>query len=405
MSRSGLAAAFGCLVLASPAPAQTILTFEKVVARAREQAGAVVIARARVAEAEAELRTASARFRDNPYLEGNAGPRIGASTRTTDVAIGISQQFETGGQRRARVAGAEAVIDKHRAEVDEARRNAVYEAAVAFLDAVAAGERLRISEEGDAVSRELLNTAERRLALGDIAAIDVNLARIDSARSAATLRAARADFTSAIGRLRGLLRLPATEAVELRGALDLPAPATLDVLRAGVADRPVLAALKAETREAEAQVQLGRALRKPDLGVRVAYEREATDDIVLGGLTIALPAFQRGEGVLAGGVARASRLRIELETVQQLALGDVETAYAVYQQRAMLASAFAAEATPSLDDNQDLARRSYDAGELNLRDYLLMRRDALDTRIALIERRLDAARSRVTVDYVAGALR
>jgi cobalt-zinc-cadmium efflux system outer membrane protein len=164
-------------------------------------------------------------------------------------------------------------------------------------------------------------------------------------------------------------------------------------------------ALRADAREADAQIQLGRALQRPDLGFRIGYEREETDNIVLGGLTITLPAFQRGQGTLAAGSARASRARLELETARQMAMADLETAYAVHQQHATLAATLVSEAGPSLDDNQNLARRSYEAGELNLMALLLIRRDALDTRTLMIDRRLDAARSRVEIDYVAGVVR
>jgi cobalt-zinc-cadmium efflux system outer membrane protein len=405
MLRVVLATLVASCGLASYASAQTILTFEETLSRAREQSGAVVVARARVAETEAGLLDVSARFRDNPVIEGAAGPRAGTQARSTDFDVAVSQQFETGGQGRARVAVAQAAIDRQRAETDGARRVAVFDAAVAFLDGVAASERLRIAEEGDAVSRELLNVTERRFALGDIAAIDLGLARIDAARSGASLRSARADFTAAVGRLRTVLRLPANEPVELRGALDLPGPPPLESLRAALEQRPEFVALAAQTREAEAQIQLGRALRRPDLGFRLAFEREEQDNIVLGGLTITLPAFQRGQGTLAAGVARGARARLELDVARQTALSELETAYAVYQQHATLAGTFASEAVPSLDDNLDLARRSYEAGELNLRELLLIRRDALDTRRAIVDHRLDAARSRVAVDFLAGVLR
>jgi cobalt-zinc-cadmium efflux system outer membrane protein len=405
MFRVVLATLVASVALAASASAQTILTLEETIARAREQSGAVVVARARVAEIEAGLLDVSARFRDNPIIETTAGPRAGGDARSTDLGVVVSQQFETGGQRRARVAGAQAAIDRQRAETDGARRVAVFDAVVAFLDGVAASERLRIAEEGDTVSRELLNVTERRYALGDIAAIDLGLARIDAARSAATLRGARADFTAAIGRLRAVLRLSATGPVELRGTLDLPGPPPLESLRAVLEQRPEFVALSAESREADAQIQLGRALQRPDLAFRVSYEREQQDNIVLGGLAITLPAFQRGQGTLAGGAARAARARLELDVARQTATSELETAYAVYQQHATLAGAFASEAVPSLDDNLDLARRSYEAGELNLRELLLIRRDALETRTAIVDSRFEAARSRVAIDHVAGVLR
>jgi cobalt-zinc-cadmium efflux system outer membrane protein len=164
------------------------------------------------------------------------------------------------------------------------------------------------------------------------------------------------ECTGAVGRIRALLRLPMNEPLELRGSLDLSAPLPLDGLRAAVADRPDLVALRAETREAEAQIQLGRALRRPDLG---GYERDERDTILLGGLAITLPTFQRGQGTLAAGAARASRARLQLETTQQAALAELETAYAVYHQHATLAGTLVSEVEPSLDDNQDLARRSW----------------------------------------------
>jgi cobalt-zinc-cadmium efflux system outer membrane protein len=405
MSRIILLAAAVCAGGVADGFAQSVLTFEDTIARARDQAGAIAVARARIAEAEAGIVEASARFRDNPMLEGGAGPRYADGGRPIDLELGISQQFETGGQRRARIAAARAAIDHQRADADETRRRVVFAAATAFVEGVAANERLQIAEESDVVSRELVAATERRFAAGDVAAMDLNLARIEAARSIAALRAARADLTRAVGALRGLLRLPESQPLELRGTLDTPRPAPLASLRTALDSRPDFVALRAELREATAQQQLGAALRRPDLGVRLAYEREETHSIVLGGLTIALPMFQSGQGVRAVSDARAARARVELETTQQEAIAELETAYAVSEQQDALVTAFVGDAMPSVIDNEGLARRSYEAGEINLMDLLLIRREALETRTAMIDRRLDAAHSRLMVDFLAGVLR
>src|SRR5688572_11695614 len=404
MARVFSSAAFCWLVAAVSANGQVVLTLQETIDRAREQTGALVVARARTAEAEAGVIDALARFRDNPVLEGAAGPRTGSGTRGVDVEFGVSQQFETGGQRQARTAGARAAVDRQRADGQRSVRDVVFNAASAFLDAVAATERLQIAEGAETIARELLNATERRFALGDIAAIDVNLARIDAARSTATLVSARADLTAAVGTLRALLRIPATEPIELRGSLDLPPPPPMERLEALVETRPEFAVLQAEIREADAQAQLGRALGRPDIGFRLAYAREDSDTIMLGGLTVTLPAFQKGQGTLAAGVAKANRARTETEITRQAALADLRTAYAVYEQHAALSAAFEKDAAASLADNETLARRSYEAGEMNLMDSLLIRRDAIDTRLTIIDRRLDAARSRLTVDFAAGVI-
>ena len=104
------------------------------------------------------------------------------------------------------------------------------------------------------------------------------------------------------------------------------------------------------------------------------------------------------------GVARASRARTEAEVVRQTAVAELRTAFAVYEQHAALSAALEKDAAPSLADNETLARRSYEAGEMNLMDSLLIRRDAVDTRLTIVDRRLDAARSRLTVDFIAGVI-
>lgn len=405
MVRAAPAALALTLCAAVPASAQIVLTFDEAIARAREQAGEVAVARAAVAEAEAAVVDASARFRDNPVLEIGGGPRAGSGARYTEIDIGLSQQFETGGQRLARIDAARAAVARGQAEIERAARDAVYEAGLAFLDGIAAGERLRLAEEANTVSADLLRAAERRYAAGDIAAIDLNLARVEAARTSASLAAARADLAAAVGVLRALLRLPDGEPIELSGSLDIEPLPPLERLVAAVESRPEFAALDADLREAEAQERLGRALARPDLGLRVGYEREEGDTIVLGGLTVTLPAFQQGRGTLAAGRARASRARVERETLRTRALAELRSAHAVASQRGSLAAALAAEASPGLADNDALGRRSYEAGEMSLMDLLLIRRDAVETRLLIIDRRLEAARSRLHVLYIAGELR
>jgi cobalt-zinc-cadmium efflux system outer membrane protein len=296
-------------------------------------------------------------------------------------------------------------IDRQRALADQASRRAVFDAASAFLRGIAAGERIRVAEEADTVSRDLLAAAQRRFTAGDIAAMDVNLARIDAARTASTLRAARADLLEATGELRALLRIQRRQPVELQGSLDTTAVPPRDALERSTTARPEFAALEAERRQADSEVRLGTALRRPDVGLAARYAREGSDTIVLAGLTVALPAFQNGRGSEAAGAARARRLGLELDATREIALAELASALDVHQQRLDVADALLADALPSVADNEGLARRSYEAGELNLVELLFVRRDALDMRTLIVERRLDAALSRLHVDYLAGVLR
>ena len=126
---------------------------------------------------------------------------------------------------------------------------------------------------------------------------------------------------------------------------------------------------------------------------------------MLAGLSVSLPAFDRAQAPLAAGLAHATRVRLELETTRERARADLAAAYATYQQRRELSEALSRDALASVADNESLARRSYDAGEMNLIDLLLVRREALATRTELVDSRLDTALSRLTVDLRAGVLR
>ena len=405
MSRGLCAVMAGCLCLGAHAAAgQTVLTLEGVLARARDQAGAPAVARARVAEAESGLVDVSARYR-NPVIDGGVGPRFGTSGRTADIDLGFSQPLETSAGRRARIDGVVATVDRRRAEADTTSRGAMLDAASAFVHGLAATEQVRIAEEVVRLDRELLSATERRYAAGDVSAIDVNLARLEAARSAAMLGSAAADLTSALGRLRAILRMAPAEPLRLDGSLEPPPLVPLERLEASAQQRPEFAALEAELRAADSETQLGHALGRPELGIRAGYEREGGDNIFLGGLTVTLPAFQRGRGLLAAGAARATRARLEIETLRAQVLADLRTAYAVTEQRTAVAEALSQAALPTVADNEELGRRSYDAGEMNLMDLLLIRRTSTETRLTVVSRRLEAALGRLEVDYLAGVIR
>lgn len=389
---------------AGSASAQTVLNLDDVMARARE-GPAPDAALARAGEEEATLLDAAARFAHNPTVDAQAGPRGSAGGRTLDLAIGVSQPLDN---RALRLAGAQvtrASADRIRIEAETIRHRDVHDAAAVFLTALADRDRLRVLEDAEALARQLAETNARRFAIGDVSGIDVGLSNLELARAAAATSAARADLQQRLGHLRTLIRIPAGDAITLDGALpDGPLPA-FDVLAASLATRPDLAAFDAELREAQGLLATARALGSPAVELRAAYQREAGDTIVSGGLAMTLPLFQRGQGAFAAATARASRVTRLRDAVHQAALSELRSAYDDYGARATIAGTFARDAEAALSDTLSLAGRSYDAGEMGLVDLLQVRQHAMDTRLSIVDRRLDAALARLKTEFLAGALR
>ena len=175
------AATLTVLILLWPRPGaaqETALTIDQALALARERAPRLVSARARIDEARGRLVGASVPLRTNPNVEAGAGYRSGADgLRSNEGRFTVTQGFEIGGQRGARIAGAQAGLSRATSDSEDTTRRILRDVALAFLRALYAHERARFATATEAVAADVLLVSERRHQTGDIPRFDVNLAR------------------------------------------------------------------------------------------------------------------------------------------------------------------------------------------------------------------------------------
>jgi cobalt-zinc-cadmium efflux system outer membrane protein len=389
---------------AASAPAQGRgMTLADVLTRAREQAPQIVSARLALEETRARLVGASLRQQTNPELDAWIGNRSGPTDRFTDFQFGLAQALEPGARRSARIEGANAAIAESTANIDDITRAVVRQAASAYYRVVHADERIKLLDAAYELASSVYSAADRRYRAGDIAVLDVNLARASLARVRAEREGAEAAKAVSIGDLRQLLRLQ--DDVAFEGSLGPPEPADLNTALEAASQRPDLRALEAAIREAEAQRRLGDSFSRPEFGVGARYSREEGDQIVLGGMTVTLPLFSKGQEPRALGSARGTRLRAELEAARTRVQIEVRAAFDAYNRRLAAIRALEADAIPGLDENDRLTTRSFDVGQLGLPDLLLIRRETLETRFQYLDALLEAALARIDLDASAGVLR
>jgi len=407
MLRAFTVASIATVVLSFPAPpvaAETCdLTLDRALAIARERAPAIVAARTRIDEARARLDGASLLLRDNPELEGDAGPRFAPDGTSTDIRARLSQALELGGVRGARIAGAEAGVAQAAAGADDTVLRVQQSAATIFLRTRAAAEQLVLAEHAADMASELRQAAERRFRAGDVPVLDVNVARAALARARADVAAARAARREASGRLAILLALGDAQPIPC-GPLSEHAALDLDDLLRRAPERADLRGLAAQIDEADADRDLGAARVWPGVKVGTEYKREEGQDIYLGGLSLSVPLFERGQSARAEAEARARRLRHQRDAAVQAASVEVRTAWDVYGELTTATTELARE-LPTLDESETLAKRSYDAGEISLAELLLVRRETLDIRRAWLEHALEAAVAGIELQAAAGVLR
>jgi len=379
------------------------MTLADVLTRAREQAPQIVSARLALEETRARLTGASLKLQNNPELDAWVGNRNGPANRFTDFQLGLAQGFEPGSRRSARIDAGHAAIAEGTATIDDITRTVLRQAAASYYRVVHAGERIKLLNAAADLASSVYTAADRRYRAGDIAILDVNIARASLARVRAEREGAEAARALALGDLRQLLRLQGDVSVE--GSLGSPTPTDLDAALLAASQRPDLRVLEAGIQEAEAQLRLGTSFSKPEFGVGVRYAHEEGDQILLGGMTVTLPMFSKGQEQRALGSARATRLRAELDAARTRVQIEVGAAFGAYDRRLAAIRALETDAIPGLDENEQLTTRSFEVGQLGLPDLLLIRRETLETRFQYLDALLQAALARIDLDASAGVLR
>lgn len=392
-----------CGTAAAQAPEPWVLTLDAALSRARERAPAVIEARARVPIARGAVVEARPWQPYDPEIEVAGGARLLDDRTALEFEGSIGQRFELGGQRGARVAAAEARVAAASAEADDAVRRALAETAAAFHRAAYAEQRLAVLREASELAAALRDVAERRHAAGDVGVLDVHVGRLGAARADAQVLSAEAERRAAIGDLRALLAIEAGREIRVRIEERTSVPSLEALLRAA-RRRADLRALEAEARAGAAEVELGDAMGWPDLGLFARYAREEDAHVVMGGLSLTLPLYGRGDGARATGIAR----RDAAQAVRAARIVALEAAlradHEAWQTARAAAARFEDAALRSLEESLSAARRAYEAGGVALAELLAFSREMIDARLVQVELSLEAALLGVALEARAGLL-
>lgn len=396
---AGLVSIAALASVPSRGDAQPALTRDRVIVLARSASPSVRIAGAAVEEEQATLIGARIFARENPVVEIVAGPRW-SDEAAIDVEASLAVPIELGGKRRKRVLAARAATDRASATVAVDEREAIARGLRAYYRALHAQERLHLAEERKALADRLLGAVRTRLDAGDVAELEVNLAATEVARAESDALAERAEVERARGELAITLGLAGSAAVVVEGALG--DRTSFD--RLAPSPRADIAAAQAAVAEHRAAVLRADAARVPDLNLRLTYAREdGGTDILLAGLAVTLPFFDRGQGERAASRARVRRAELELSLTEQTIATEVDVATRAY--RSAVASVMKLEETalPLVQRNEELSITAYQAGKAEVGTVILVRRETLDTRREHLDRQLDAALAGVDLSHALGA--
>jgi cobalt-zinc-cadmium efflux system outer membrane protein len=318
----------------------------------------------------------------NPTLDIEAG--TGALTGNRDenrLSIGIMQELFLAGKRNKRLTVAERELEVYTWQLTDRKRVVREEVKNAFYDAILAIKRTDLADRAIELNRQLLDVTRERLAAGDIPELEMNLVKVELARSEGSM----IDITKALNqsqaKLWTLMGLPSDESPAITGNLATEVTVTtslVDLKQLARNQRPDVKALEAEKVRGDADIVLAEAESVPNLTAGLFYshdrrtdatgvgEEKVRDNLLGIRFSLPIPVFDKNQAGVQEAKAKKSssesRLLAAVRTVER----EVETAYASYLNSGKILSLYKTNIIPQLEENLKLTQEAYRLGEVGI---------------------------------------
>jgi cobalt-zinc-cadmium efflux system outer membrane protein len=224
------------------------------------------------------------------------------------------------------------------------------------------------------------------------------------------LAASQEHLQDAKAELATALQLPPSSAPEVIGDLGMPTeappPYGLDQLLASVQALPKQRALAAREDAARARIGVERASRYPDVTVGLNVGREGPADgrerVTTLSISLPLPLFKRNDAAIGQALSEAMQVEIERAAATRDGQAQVRRLWSrLDSQRERVVRLKGAMVAASAD-NQQLAAKSRQAGQIGLLDQLLVNRQALDAERDLNDALAEFHTTRIELENAAG---
>ena len=388
------------------------LTLAEALRLAEAASPAVRSREAQLTAAEGYRQEAASLLYNNPQLNGDTTRRqpdapVGS---WNEWSAGITQPFEIGGQQARRRELATAALEALRAEIEDARRQARADASQRFHSVLAAQRRVHLEKRSVELFDSSAQAVAKRRNAGEDTRLDANVALIEVERARNALAVSLEHLQDAKAELATALQLPPSAVPEVIGDLAVPSgvtlPYSLEQLLASAQAVPKQRALAAREDAARARVGVERASRYPDVTVGLNVGREGPGDgrerVTTLSLSVPLPLFKRNDAAIGQALSEATQAEIERASATRDNQAQVRRLWSrLDSQRERVARLQRAMVTASAD-NQQLAARSRQAGQIGLLDQLLVNRQALDAERDLNDALADFHTTRIELENAAG---
>lgn len=311
-----------------------------------------------------------------------SGPYRGLNAAETTLQL--SQMFELGGKREARIAAGTAEVESARFQRLALRLEIASETATAFLTVLSGQRRVQIYDTQIRALERVLPQLQRRVDAGASSPAEVaraqiaaDLVRAERERTRTAVAVARRELAAAMG-------MDSPEFGELIGDLVRTGnPPSFPAIVRSLERNPQLVRFTALRAQRDAELLSARLKPIPDLKVNVGWRhyRESSDNAVRIGVAVALPVWDQNlGGVIEAGEARG-KTEAEYAVARSTLILTLGKAYETMIGALRELEPLQKSAIPNVRRAVSETERGYDAGRFSLLEILDVQNAATQTAI------------------------
>lgn len=323
-------------------------------------------------------------------------------TRTTTFSV--SQPFELGGKRSARIAAAERGIEVARVQLEAKESDIRANVTAAFFATLIAQERVRLAQASLDLASTGSQAAGKRVTAGKVSPVEETKAKVAEANVRLELVQARGELQTNLELLRSLTaRAAGIDAVD-GNALAIPQPPPVDAFEERIANSPTIRQARLEVRRFGALSDLEQAKRLPDITLTAGAQRnqELGRNQLVVGISVPLPIFDTNRGNIVAALRRQDKAEDDARATELRLRSDVLAARQRYLVATNEVTALLKEILPGAQSAFDAATKGFELGKFGYLDALDAQRTLLQARSQYLRSLADAHRSVTDIDRLLG---
>ena len=343
------------------------------------------------------------RSRPNPELAYSLEDTR-SKTRTQSWQLNLP--VELGGKRAARTKAAEKTREQAQAQLAELQATVRANVAAAYFDVLTAQERLVLARDSAALAKSSTDTVSKRVAAGKVSPVEESKARVAEAGVRVELAQAASEQRNALSRLFALLGRIDTPYTVLEGkAENLPSVPSLADLQPLISSAPGVVLARIEVDRRKALTDLEQSKRVPDVTVSVGMQRsnETQRNVLLFGVSVPLPVFDRNQGNLLEALKLEDKARDELQAATVRLHSEVAQARERLSTITAEVQSLQQDVLPGAKSAYDAATIGFENGKFNFLEVLDAQRTYFTAKSQYLKALGEAHRAAADIDRLLGA--